>query len=199
MFPSWDSLPELQTFRANLVVAMIAIPVFAALVTAAIGLWQFRIDARIHEMQRAEAVKAKNRLDEAEQKVGEARERLAHRIESISGRQVEAFVAALKAIPQTPVEIVVLDEPEAIELGELVARMFSRANWPIVKAQKTVLWFPTTNGLHLEVTSLPGPDCSAPIVRAFADLGIDDVRILVPERLPEEGSFRIFVGRKIPR
>jgi hypothetical protein len=34
------------------------------------------------------------------------------------------------------------------------------------------------------------------IVDALAAMGIQDVRILVPERRPEQG-FRLFVGRKV--
>jgi hypothetical protein len=33
-------------------------------------------------------------------------------------------------MPQIPVEIAVLDEPEASELGNLVVGMFKLANWP---------------------------------------------------------------------
>jgi len=131
-----------------------------------------------------------------ERELAAAKSKLAGRVDGIAPAQVEAFVKALESIPKVPVEIAVLDEPEPIEFGELVVGAFRRVKWPIVKAQKHIIWFPTTNGVHLEVASLPGPEHCEKIVAAFAEIGIDNVRILVPERLPESG-FRLFIGRRL--
>lgn len=142
-----------------------------------------------------EAAKAAERIASADRELAAAKKRLAHRVEALTPEHLDALVSALKEMPKAPIEIAVLDEPEPIELGEVLVGAFRRAGWPIVKAQKQVFWFPTTNGVHLEVAELPGPKCAPMIVDALTGMGLEDVRILVPERKPEQG-FRLFVGRK---
>lgn len=136
------------------------------------------------------------RAESAELELTEAKKRLARRAESITPDMLKAFANALVAMPKAPLEIAVFDEPETIDLSERIVAAFRAAKWPITNAEKQIIWFPTTIGVHLEVAELPGPPCCSQIVEALKSLGVPNVRILVPERKPEAGSFRLFIGKK---
>lgn len=132
-----------------------------------------------------------------EKQLAAANRQIIRRISSLTDEKVNEFVNALRNIEvKTPVEMAVFEEPEAVEFGEAVLKMFKAAGWPIIKAQRHIIWLPTTIGVHLQVADLPGPGCCKPIVDAFSGIGIKDVQVLVPERKPDEGTFRIFIGMK---
>lgn len=122
------------------------------------------------------------------------------RADRIDERRRHAFVGALKNVSdRLPVELQVFDVPDTRRLGEVVLKLLNHAGWPVAKAMATQLWFPTVDGVHLEVASKsPIPSQAAAMAAALDDLGIGPTRILVPERLPDPGTFRIFVGRRVP-
>jgi hypothetical protein len=131
----------------------------------------------------------------ADARLEKIRANVVGRLESISDAQMREFVATIARVSKTPIEFIVLNEPESVQFGDAIVGLFKHAQWEVAKTEKMPFWFPRQDGLHFEIKALPEPSNVRELREALKGLGIPTFETLA-STTPEPHDVRLVIGPK---